>query len=786
MNDTKALLNQRAAEEASHIEEHHYRTFIEHLPIGLFRATLDGRLLDANPALFRMLGYRSLEEIAARNLQESDFGPQYDHAALMQRLEREDAIIGWEAPWKHRDGSIVYMRENVRLVRAAEGATPFYEGSVENVTDRILMEQESRKLLDRTELALWGADLAAWDWHVPTGTLVFSQRAAEIMDCAARDLPLHIKAFQDLIHPDDRPSVVQCMKAHLKGATSFYECVYRLLTKQNIWRWVLARGKVVSRARDGKADRLTGTLLDITDRKAAEQALEEHQDLLRAVIDGTDDSIFVKDRAGRYVMVNQADAVTLGLMPQNMIGLTDADLYPPEIVEEINVRDQAVLCEGINQIYEQAFPRLDGSTRTYLIAKYPQRTSNGDVIGVIGIARDITERKRAEETLRLAHDELEERVHQRTAQLADAVTRLQQEIVERRQAVRQLGQRTKQLQSLADHSPDLILRINSDWKYVFVNESVSAFIGRPREKLLGRRLHELDLPDSVHAFWEGPCHEVFHTARPRESEYVQQTKEGSRYYQVWAVPEFDATGRVDTVLATARDITEFKQAQEQLRHTERLASIGTLAAGIAHEINNPTGGILMAAQAALDDFEDHTFVQRCLQEIIEDAKRCSKIVKSVLRFSRQQPTEKEPHDFNDLVRHAADMAQELVRLHGGRLELDLDPSLQEVNINPTELEQVILNLIRNALEAGQAGACVKVRTRKLEDGMCLSVCDNGPGMPMEQLGRIFDPFYTTRGKEGGTGLGLSIVHGIIHAHGGRIDVESRPSQGTIFNIELPC
>lgn len=234
---------------------------------------------------------------------------------------------------------------------------------------------------------------------------------------------------------------------------------------------------------------------------------------------------------------------------------------------------------------------------------------------------------------------------------------------------------------------------------------------------------------------------------------------------------------------------ELEASREQLRRSERLASIGTLAAGIAHEINNPTGGILMGARAALlefDDSQNRDFVRKCLHEIIEDAQRCGRIVKSVLRFASQQPTEKWLNDINVLVKQASDMTREYVTQQGGQMALKLADDLPNVPVNPTEFQQVVVNLVRNAAYDAGRSTRVTVQTERLDNGVRLTVSDNGPGMSAEQLKRIFDPFYTTRQQKGGTGLGLSVVHGIVESHGGKIDVESLPERGTTFLIDWIC
>ncbi|MEZ4330331.1 MAG: ATP-binding protein [Myxococcota bacterium] len=234
-----------------------------------------------------------------------------------------------------------------------------------------------------------------------------------------------------------------------------------------------------------------------------------------------------------------------------------------------------------------------------------------------------------------------------------------------------------------------------------------------------------------------------------------------------------------------------ERSAAELRRAERLASIGTLAAGVAHEINNPIGAIRISAEYALasDDHPDREAIWRAaLEEGRTQALRCARIVKALLHFSAGATAARTQQDLNELVRSA------LVALHGtvsrddfDRIETRLADGPIPLLADPIGIEQVVVNLVRNALEASAGGrAPVRILTSIGSAGPCLRIEDAGDGIADDDLPRIFDPFFTTRDRAGGTGLGLSIVHGIVQEHGASIDVESDRGRGTRFSVRFPC
>lgn len=228
---------------------------------------------------------------------------------------------------------------------------------------------------------------------------------------------------------------------------------------------------------------------------------------------------------------------------------------------------------------------------------------------------------------------------------------------------------------------------------------------------------------------------------------------------------------------------ELRRTWDRVLQSERLASLGTLAAGIAHEINNPLNSMLLATQYAQRKGDPRIY-QDTLTAIEEQIHRCEKIVRGILQFARNESTEKTPHLLSATVRHAIGLASTYsrpdvsIRFHGEREEF-------KVLMNPLEIEQVIVNLIQNAVEAANEPLQVDVLLGQTEREAILEIQDNGPGMRPEVVSKIFDPFYTTKAGSGGTGLGLSIVHGIISDHGGSISCDSKVGRGTHFLMRLP-
>jgi signal transduction histidine kinase len=231
--------------------------------------------------------------------------------------------------------------------------------------------------------------------------------------------------------------------------------------------------------------------------------------------------------------------------------------------------------------------------------------------------------------------------------------------------------------------------------------------------------------------------------------------------------------------------SEEQKLQAQLRHADRLATIGQLASGVAHELNEPLGNILGFAQLAGKCPGLPKQAGQDIEKIVKASLHAREIVRKLLLFSRQMPTRKEKTNLNDLIKEGLYFLQSRCIREGIELNYLLSEHLPEITVDPSQLKQVIVNLVVNAIQAMPAGGKLDIRTHTCDDQISIFVEDTGVGMSKAILKQIFLPFFTTKDIGEGTGLGLSVVHGIVTSHGGSIKVDSTLGIGTIFEIRLP-
>jgi PAS domain S-box-containing protein len=373
------------------------------------------------------------------------------------------------------------------------------------------------------------------------------------------------------------------------------------------------------------------------------------------------------------------------------------------------------------------------------------------------------------------------------------------------------------LRTVVDSTQEAIISIGEEGTVTLFNPAAEKMFGRGAGEILGRPLNSL-MPEEYREPHAEYVKSYFASGKPdgaigRILELPGLRSSGEVFPMEISLSASD-TGDKRFVIAVARDITERKQnekdlalyrdklevlveertrelreSREALVRSERLASVGFLASGIAHEINNPVGMILLAAENAItykDRPDAKRQMEKCLQDILVSAERCGHITKSILQFAKQEATEKVLADIGEVIERAAMLTGNYTKERGGAVDLQLAEDLKPVMANSVEMEQVFVNLIQNAVEAAAGYVRVVIRTMAAPGTVRITVEDNGPGIAEKHIPHLFDPFFTTHRERGGTGLGLSIVHGIIVGHGGHIIVENRMPTGTVFTIDLPC
>lgn len=378
-----------------------------------------------------------------------------------------------------------------------------------------------------------------------------------------------------------------------------------------------------------------------------------------------------------------------------------------------------------------------------------------------------------------------------------------------RPVVQALIQSETRFRTILESEPACVKLVAEDGSLISMNPAGLEMIeAQAEEEVLGVSVFDLVCPRDRSGFIA--MHEKIFQGESAHLEFeIEGLKGTRRTMETFAAPLADEGGEIIAQLAVTHDISQRKNehlelaayrerlegivaertrelevSREESRRIERLASLGTLAAGLAHELNNPLGTILLGVDLLRIE-EDPARREQTLEGIRQDVARCSHIVKSMLRFGRDEVSKKSPISINQVVRIARDNSRGLIAKRKIRLQLDLTPDLPLLEGNATELGQVFLNLIQNAVHASDEGGVVTISSSLCVGRVECRIEDAGCGMPSDVQDRARDPFYTTRQNEGGTGLGLSVSHGIVTDHRGTLTIDSRPNQGTLVCVSIP-
>jgi two-component system, cell cycle sensor histidine kinase and response regulator CckA len=489
------------------------------------------------------------------------------------------------------------------------------------------------------------------------------------------------------------------------------------------------------------------------------QELQKNLSLLQGITEGTTDAIFVKDLQGRYLMINSAGARSLDRTIADILGKDDSELFSPGNGREIMERDRAALQAGETCTYEEV-AISGGVTKTYLSTKGPYRDPGGKLIGLLGICRDITDRKRAEEEIHRSQQRL--RIH-------------------------------------VEHTPLAVIEWDPEFRVVAWNAAAEHIFGFSRDEAIGQHAYFIVPPDirqHVAEIGQGLLQQTAGTRSTNDN----VTKDGRTISCEWYnTPLVDESGRVLGIASLVQDVTERVALEQKLRQSEKMEAIGRLAGGVAHDFNNILTVIMGYTHILSDGLPAASQLTDATSQIRSAAEHAAGITRQLLAFSRRQILAPQVIDLNEIM-----MSLDLMlrRLIGEDIAVLTMPGrgLGAVNADPGQIEQVIMNLALNARDAMPNGGKLTLETENMDLGdayarehpplqpgryVMLAVSDTGTGMSPATQAHIFEPFFTTKEIGKGTGLGLSTVYGIVKRSGGYIWVYSEPGKGTTFKIYLP-
>jgi PAS domain S-box-containing protein len=775
--------------------EEQYRNLFENSPIGIYRTTPDGRILMVNPALTHMLGYETAEELARRNLEKEGFEPEYPRNQFKEQLERDGQIIGLESAWVRNDGTTLYVRENSHIVRDETGRVLYYEGTVENITERKKAENQLKESEERYksifDLAPDGIITTDMKGIVTSCNTAFLQLTgfsreeilgthfSKLPTIHLKDLPQIIKFFASIIK-NKKAGPIEFHWLHNDGTVHMAE-IHASIMKQN-----------------GKPIGIMGMARDITEQKHIQKKLRDSEEKYRTLMENLSVGVYrvTPGKEGQFIDVNQAFVRMLGYTSkEELLKLKVAEIYiNPEDRIDFNNK---ISSQGFVKNEELHLKQKDGTPIIVSDTGTTVYDSDRNVLYYDGISEEITERKRIEEELQQYRQNLENLVTERTMALEKINTQLQKEISERKLVEESLAAEKEQLSVTLRSIGDGVITTDTEGRVLLINRVAEALTGWSMEEAIGTPLHTIFkiVNEKTRIPCENPVDKVLKQGAivGLGNDTMLISRDGTeRIIADSGAPIRDMNSKIIGVVLVFRDITEKQKMEQELLKTQKLESLGILAGGIAHDFNNILTAILTNVTLAKVIATDERTVEK-LTTVEKATHQAKDLTQQLLTFSRGGAPIKKTTSIGELIRDTAGFA---LRGSNVKCRFSIPDDLWPVEIDEGQISQVINNLIINADQAMPEGGVLEISIENvtitpqqqisLTPGryISISIRDQGVGIPQQHLQKVFDPYFTTKQK--GSGLGLATTYSIIKHHNGHISVESQPGKGSTFIVWLPA
>jgi PAS domain S-box-containing protein len=812
-----AELESRVKERTAALEQaqNFLNSIIDHLPLMLFmKEATDLRFVRFNRAGEAMIGLRQQQMLGKNDhdffpKEQADFFTSKDRAVLSSGATIDIAEEPIQTP---RGTRWLYTRKVP--IFGVDGQPQYLLGLSEDITERKATEAALRKSEEQFrllfDLAPIGMAISGMDGKI----LRANQALCKLIGYTSDEL-LNM-TLADFNYPEDLTATLELRKQLLHGKISGFQMEKRLIAKGGHILQVILQSTLV-RDSEGQPLHFIGQMMDITDRKQAEEALRESEARFRQMAENIK-SVFWLSDAGKNEMIYVSPAY------EEIWGRSCASLYksPRNWLAAVHPEDlqrvyEAALMQQASGQYDEIYriQRPDGSLRWIRDRAFPIRAQNGTVYRLAGISEDITAIKQAEHEIRRLKEGLEKRVLERTAELRAANAALQREISERQRTEQARQESEGRFRQLAENIDEVLWMESLDQRQLL-------YVSPVYEKVWGRTRD--NLYEQPNAFLES----VHEDDRERFKTHLLNQRKGEvseieyRIYKPdgkigWirdrSFPIKDGDGKVYRSAGISEDITERHQMEEQIRRyneelgkiiaertakikelerqraeSEKLAAAGRMAARIAHEINNPLAGIQSSFQLIKDAIPAAHRYHEYGAIIEREIERIASIVRQMFDLYRPEKESVRQFRLDQTIRDIVSLLKTSSRERGVSIESDTNRANNTIILSEGLLRQVLYNLLQNAVEASPANTVVRIAAVAAPERLEVTIADQGHGIPEELRGQIVEPFFTTKSsgrQNGGLGLGLSVTKSIVEAMGGTLSFVSQVNHGTTFRVELP-
>jgi len=622
------------------------------------------------------------------------------------------------------------------------------------------IENKLRRKHQQLELVMEGAEIGWWDWNIKDHSEVYNNILPKLLGYPDSEIRLHDCCTQNCIHHDDIEIQKNALQKHLVQKTEFYICTYRLKTADGKWTWFTDHGKVIKRDNNGRPLRMLGTLRNVNEQQTAAENLKDSEERYRLLADNTVDIIWVMDPHLSFTYISPAVSEILGYKVDDIIGENLNKFVTPETFSYIKQLFREKIARGPDDVPKLVeFEILNSEGKSVSVESKGRFLFNkqGQPTAMQGIMRDITKRKNSE--------------------------------AEKERLLFAIEQATETI---------IITDTNAITQYV--NPAFLQLSGYSEEEIINHNPRILKSGKHNDAFYKNMW-EIITSGKTWTGRVTNKRKDGTLYTEDASIsPVRNAAGDIVNYVSVRRNVTQEIKLEKQLHQAQKMESVGLLAGGIAHDFNNILQAINGYADLALDDLTPQDKAFDSIKRISDAGSKAAALVRQILAFSRRQVLDMKSLNINDVIEK---LTNSMLRTLGAHINIDFeaDNTLDTVQADPVQIEQIIMNLCLNARDAMPNGGTITIETGNvmIDEDYCethtwvihpgpyvmLCITDTGCGMDKNTLENIFDPFFTTKDVGEGTGLGLSTVYGLVKQHGGMVDVYSEVDMGTTFKIYIP-